>query len=98
MWPIREYYHHILGFTPDQVVLGRYILFNLTSIVDWNVVTARKKWKYDIDNFCKNAMQVRYDYEIGDLAYMEMTHIHRILYCKKQGLYIITEVIKNGTV
>ena len=61
-WAIRAYYHYTLGFPPGQAVFGRDILFNLTSIVDWSVVTARKQWKVDIDHVQKTARQVRHDY------------------------------------
>ena len=38
-----------------------------------------------------------HDYAIGDQVYVEMTGIYRKLDYKKQGLYIITEVLTNGT-
>ena len=36
----RASYHHTLGFTPGQAVFGRDMLFSLTSIVDWHIVTS----------------------------------------------------------
>ena len=53
-WEIIASYHHTLGFTAGQDVFGRDILFNLTPIVDWRVLTARKDQKVDIDNVYKN--------------------------------------------
>ena len=33
VWEIRASYHCTLGFTPVRAMIGRYMLFNLTSIV-----------------------------------------------------------------
>ena len=52
-WVIREYYHNTIGYTSDKAFFNRYIIFNLASIVDWKVLTAKKKWQVDIDNFRK---------------------------------------------
>ena len=39
-----------------------------------------------------------HDYTIGDQVYVEITGFYRTIDYKKKGLYIITEVFKNGTV
>ena len=36
--------------TPDQAVFGKYVLFNLASVVYWQVVTAANQRQVDIDN------------------------------------------------
>ena len=40
---IRASYHSTIMTTPGQAVFGRYILFNLASVVDDQVVTATKQ-------------------------------------------------------
>ena len=52
--------------TPGQDVFGRYILFKLASVVDWQVATAAKQRQVDIDNVRENANQVTHYYAIGD--------------------------------
>ena len=84
--------------TPGQYIFFRDMLFNLASVVDWQVVTDAKQRQVDIDNVRENAKQVMHDYTIGDLFYVEMTGIYRKLDYKKQGTYRITEVFINGTV
>ena len=74
------------------------MIFNLASVVDWQVITAGKQRQVDIDNVQENDRQVTHDYAIGNILYLEMTGIYRKLYHKKQGLYRIVEVFKNGTV
>ena len=83
---------------PDQVVFGRDMLFNLTSLIDWRVVTAKKQRKVDIDNVCKNSRRVRHAYKIYNLVYVEKIGIYHKIDYKNQGPYIITELFKNGIV
>ena len=68
------------------------MIFNLTSVVYWRVITAGKQRQVDIYNFRENAMQVTHEYAVGDIVYVEMTGIYRKLDYKKQGPYIITEI------
>ena len=84
--------------TPGQVVFGRDMLFKITSVVEWLVVTASKQRQVEIYKFRENGRLVMHDYAIGNLLYVEITRIYQKLGFKKQGPYIITEVIKNGTV
>ena len=84
--------------TLGQAVFGRYVLFNLTSVVDWRVVIAAKKSQLDIDNVRENAKRVTHDYAIGNQVYVEITGIYRKLDYRKQGPYRITEVFTNSTV
>ena len=52
------------------------MLFNLTLIIDWSVVTARKQRQVDIDNVHKDARRIRHDYAIGNLVYVENKGIY----------------------
>ena len=52
--------------TPVQAVIGRDILFNLESVVDWRVATSAKKIQVDIDNVRENGKRVTHDYTIGN--------------------------------
>ena len=81
-WVIRASYNHILVFMSGQVMFGRYMLFNVMPIVDWCVVTARKQRKFDIYNARENNRQVRHEYTLGNIVYVEKTGIHRKLYYK----------------
>ena len=67
-WAIRSSYHHTLGCAPGKSVFVIYVLFNLISIVDWRILTARKFRQVDVYNVQENARQVRHDYTIGDLV------------------------------
>ena len=72
---IRASYHRTVMTTPGQDVCGRYMLFNLASVVDWRVATAAKQRQVDIDNVRENARQVTHDYTIADHVYVEMISI-----------------------
>ena len=87
---------YMIGFHPMDIY-SKTLLSNLGSVVDWKVVTAANQRQVDIDNVRENAKRVTFDYAIGNRVYVEMTGIYRKLDYRKQGLYIITEVFKNGT-
>ena len=53
-WVIRYSYNRTIIATPGQYVFGKDMIFNLTSVTDWRVITARKQGQVDIDNACKN--------------------------------------------
>ena len=65
------------------------MIFNLASVVDWQVITAVKQRQVNIDNVRENARQFTYYYAIGDILYVEITGIYRKLYYSKQIPYII---------
>ena len=69
-WAIRASYHHTIIATPGQAVFGRDMLFNLTSVVHWRVVTAAKQRQVDIGNVRGNTKRVMHDYDIGDQVYL----------------------------
>ena len=83
---------------PGQAVFGRYMVFNLASVVACLVVTSANQQQLDIDNVQENSSQVMNDYAIGDQVYVEISGIYPKLYCKKKVQYIITEVFTNSTV
>ena len=47
--------------TPGQVVFGRDMLFNLASVVYWQVVTTATQRQVEIDNVRENDSQVTHD-------------------------------------
>ena len=61
--------------TPGQYVFGRCMLFNLASVVEWQVATAAKQRQVDIDNVRENTKRVTHGYAIGNRVYVEMTGI-----------------------
>ena len=61
------------------------MLFNLTSVVNWRVVTAAKQQQVDIDNAQENARQVMHDYAISNRVYVEITGIYLKLNYRKQN-------------
>ena len=53
-WEIRAYYHRTIMATTGQSVFGRDLLFNIASVVDFQVVTAAKQRQVDINNVREN--------------------------------------------
>ena len=65
--------------TPGQAVFGRDVLFNLASVVYWQVVTAANQRQVDIDNVREKSRKVTHDYKIGHQLYVRMSGIYRKL-------------------
>ena len=65
------------------------MIFNLASVFDWQVITTRKHQKFDIDNVRKIAKQVRHNYKVDYLVYVDMTGIYQKLDHRKYGPYRI---------
>ena len=74
-WEIRYYYQNTITSTPGQDVFGRDILFNLASVVDWQVSTVAKQHQLDIDNVREKSKRVTHDYVIGNQVYVKITGI-----------------------
>ena len=83
--------------TLGQAVYDIDMLFNLTSVVHWQVATAANQCQVDIDNVQENARRVTHDYAIGNQFYVKMTDIYRRVNYNIQGPYRITEVFKSST-
>ena len=50
-WVVMAFYHHTVGVTPEKAVFIRDIIFNLTPVVKWSTITAKKKRQVGIDHF-----------------------------------------------
>ena len=97
-WETRASYHCTISNTPTQSVFGIYMIFNLTSLVYWQVMIDKKHCQVNIDNAHENAKWFRFDYAVGDIVYVDMTDIYHKLDYNKIGTYRITEIFKDSTV
>ena len=52
-WSIRASCRHNIQAMQGQDEFGIYMIFNLASVVDWQVITAAKQRQVDIGNFQK---------------------------------------------
>jgi hypothetical protein len=95
IWAIRASYHSTTQATPTQAVFGRDMLFNISKVVDWSIIAARKREQIKKDNKRENAMRIDYDYSIGDRVYHIKQGVKRKLSEKKTGPYEITRTFTN---
>ena len=42
-WFMRAYYHRTIQASPDQDFFGRYMIFNLVTVIHWRVITNGKQ-------------------------------------------------------
>ena len=89
VWTIRASYHCHIRATSIQAVNDIDTIFNSVVVVNWQVITANNQRQVDIDDVCKNARQVRHNYIVGYLVYVDMTSVYHKLDYKKYGPYRI---------
>ena len=63
-------YHQNLESAPVKYVYGRYMIFNIVSIIYWWFITAIKQCQFDIDYVCKKDNKFIFEYSVGDLVYV----------------------------
>ena len=97
-WAVRASYNSSTDATPAQLVFGRDMMFNITSLVNWKALSIKKQKAVDDANKRENSKRIQHDYKINDQVYILNEGIHRKLDSPKSGPFKITEVYSNGTV
>jgi hypothetical protein len=97
-WAVRSSYHRTLQATPAQLVFGRDMIFNIKTVVNWDLIRKRKQSQVDFDNERENKRRISYDYKVGQRVYLVNTDIKRKCQVPHEGPYVITDVFTNGTV
>ena len=98
-WVVWASHHTTLDKTPAQLMFGRDMIFNLSTVIDWRAITLHKQKQVDRDNLRENARRITHDYTEQDKVYVPCDGINRKLdYRKKKGPYTITQIYTNGTV
>ena len=97
-WAIRASYNSTTQATPAQLVFGRDMMFNISSLVNWKNLSMRKQKLVDKANLRENNKRIDYDYEIGQQVYVTNSGVQRKLDRPKTGPFEIIEVYTNGTV
>ena len=97
-WAIRSSYNSSTQATPAQLVFGRDMMFNISSLVNWKTLSLKKQNLVDKANLRENTKRVDYNYGIGQQVYVTTDGIQRKLDSPKKGLFRIIDVYTNGTV
>ena len=97
-WAVRSSYNNSTDATPAQLVFGRDMMFNISTLVNWKELSIKKQTLVDKANLRENKHRIDYDYQVDDLVYVTKDRIFKKLDCPKMGPYPITEVFTNSTV
>ena len=97
-WAIRASHNTATNATPAQLVFGRDMLFNLTTLANWKQLSLEKQLKVDKANLRENVKRVDYDYAVGQKVFVIKDGVKRKLDEPKNGPFKITQVFTNGTV
>ena len=55
-WAVQASHHTTLDKTPAQLVFGRGMIFNLSTVVDWRAIILCKQKQVDPDNLREGVM------------------------------------------
>ena len=97
-WAIRASHHSTFNATPAQLVFGRDMIFNLSTIINWQTTLNDKQTQVDRDNLRENSRRTAHDYAVGEQVFVKIKGVKRKLDPPKKGPYTITDVYTNGTV
>ena len=91
-WAIIASCNRTLKATSLQAILGREVILNHASIIDFSSYNRKKSAEMDIYNDRKNSTQFRNFFVVYDLVCVDKTGIYCNRDNNKHGLYMITEV------
>ena len=74
------------------------MLFNMKKVINWQLITNKKRNQIASDNACENTEHIPHQYEIGDEVLCLKRSIQRKYSKNKSDLYRITAVHTNGMV
>ena len=74
------------------------MLFNITKVIDWKLITERKVKQVQKDNNRENSKQIPHEYSVGDKVFRIKRGVKRKLSDKKSDPFTVTKVYTNGTV
>ena len=97
-WAVRASYNSSTQATPAQLVFGRDMMFNISSLVNWKALAMRKQKLVDNANLRENAKRIDYDYAVGQQVYVTSNGITRKLDRPKKGPFPIVQIYTNDTV
>ena len=97
-WAIRASYNSATDATPAQLVFGRDMLFNISTLVNWKALAVKKQKSVDKANLRENRNRVDYDYQVGQQVYVIKDGIFRKLEGPKLEPFLVTDIYTNGTV
>ena len=74
------------------------MLFNITKVINWKLITERKRLQVQKDNSRENSKRIPHEYKVGDQVFRVKKGVRRKLSDKKTKPYTISQVNTNGTV
>ena len=94
-WAGRASHHTTLDKTPAQLVFGRDMIFNLSTVIDWRAITLHKQKQVDRDNLRENARRITHDYAEQDTVYVNPDGINQNWTIARKNLYNHTNIYKQ---
>ena len=74
------------------------MLFNITKVIDWKLITQNKIKQVRKDNARENSKRIPHKYKVGDRVFQIKKGVKRKLSNRKSDTFTITCIYTNGTV
>jgi hypothetical protein len=74
VWAICSSLHRRLEATPVQLVFGHDMIFNIKTVVNWDLIHKQKQSQVDFDNSGENKCHVVYYYKVVQKVYLNYTY------------------------
>jgi hypothetical protein len=91
-WAIHSSYHRMLEVILAQLVFGCDMIFNIKTVVNWDLICKQKQSQVDFDNSRENKHHITYDYKVGQKVYLINTDIKCKCQAPHEGPYEITDM------
>ena len=76
-WAVRSTYHMVLKASPGAAIFGRYMLFDIPFLADWNKIGDYRQHQTNCNTQCENKSCMDWDYKIGDKVLLHKEGILR---------------------
>jgi hypothetical protein len=64
-WAVCSTYHTVLKAFPGAAIFGRYMLFDISFIADWQKIGEHRQQLTDLNIACENEGRIDYDYKVS---------------------------------
>ena len=67
------------AFSPSSLVFGRDMIFNVSTIINWQTTLNDKQTQVDKDNLRENSRRTAHDYAVGEQVFVKIKGVKRKL-------------------
>jgi hypothetical protein len=97
-WAFCSTYHTVLKASPGAAIFGRYMLFDISFIANWQKIGQHRQQLTDLNNAHENEGRIDYDYKVGQKVLVRKVILRKSESIWHRKPWLITTVHTNGTI